>query len=182
MKKLLPIVDWIFPPGAGGRPREEIYSVPTLGWQVPSAPQVSMAPTSEEFAAFESQLAPSLWGSYETNVEQPLIGRFAGSGALGSPMAGVSGAAMNALGQTREQAAKDIRNQVMAPFIQQQTLNAGLLGTHFTQQAKAAREQALLPWQEQITMRQYPYQIMPGKLGGTMPQPVTTTHTSGGGK
>ena len=182
MRKLMPIVDWIFPPGQKGRPREAIYSVPSLSWEVPAAPQVSMAPSSAEFQAYESQIAPSLWGSYRTNVEEPLISRFASTGSLGSPSGGVSGAAMNALALSREQAQKDISNQIMAPFVQQQTVNAGLQGTRFKEASQAASQQALLPWQEAITMRQYPFQIMPGMLGGTMPQPVTTTHSKSGGK
>lgn len=187
MRRLMPVFDYIFPRDAGGQPRSELYDIPALNIETPTATPVSASdyiPGGDQFESVYGKIAPSFWSSYEQDVENPLIGRFAKSGTLGSPVAGVGGSAMAALTQGREKASQDI-NKLAYESAQQPLLQA-LQGAQqmgladFSARSNAATQEAVQPWQALLQERQYPYQILPGILGGVMPQPVVTQQSGGG--
>lgn len=187
LQRLMPTLKSIYP--AKGRPKgEDLYDIPELKYD---APEFKEADVSKYIAGGETydnvynQISPSLWNAYNQNVENPLTNRFAGSGSLGSPVGGVSGAAMDVLENSRRKAGNDIASNAyqlaQAPLTQaMQAENTGLLAK-FNADADARKTQSLMPWQAEIQKLQYPYQILPGLAGGTMPQPVTTTSAPSSG-
>ena len=153
--------------------------------------------TENAFKQVYNMTAPALWDQYERSVENPLINRFAGSGSLGSAVGGLSGAAGDALQNARNTAGNSIAAQAyqlsQAPLMQQMTgdqqaaqaqYQGGLqaLLAQYAAQANAASQEATMPYQATISQLEFPYQIFPGLLGGSMPQTVTTGGSSGGKK
>lgn len=184
MQQLLPVISNIY--GSDGKVHTNLYKQPTLGWTTPTysgADVKDYIAGGKTYQNVYDQIAPSLWQSYESNVENPLINRFAGSGSLGSPIAGLSGASADALEASRRKAGNDISSQAytlaQAPLTA--AMNAANTGSlaQFTANADNAKTSATSNWQSQIQEMQYPFQILPGLLGGTMPTPVTTTSSGG---
>jgi hypothetical protein len=248
-------MDFIFP---GGKPNTQLFDVPNLNITMPEMPSVQQvetpaavtAPTTElptyaaatpditqfvpggaQFEQVYGKIAPSFWDMYQRDVENKLVGKYAGSGRLGSASGGLSGAAADALAEARSRAGNQIMSQAFQAAqqplmqgyagelqsalakagaeygggLQQMGLDAtnamraalanqatALTAGRYNQQAdlsralaeygamtNAAMQQSLLPWQAQLSQATYPYQILPGMVGGTMPQPVVN---SGGKK
>jgi hypothetical protein len=173
---------------------KKLYNIDKLKFNLPQMATpttdiMNYIPGGEMYAQTEQKIAPAFWDTYQRSVENPLINRFAGSGTLGSPVAGASGAAMDALANQRgiagNQIASNVYQAAMNPMLQAyQTEYGGEQARNLAQygaQTNAAMQQALQPWQAQLQMKQYPFQILPSLLGGTMPQPVVE-QPSGGGK
>lgn len=183
MKKLLPIMDTVYP---GGKAATNLYDIPELKYNLPNqeiADVNDYIPQGDIYENVYNKIAPSLWSSYEQNVQNPLVTKFAKSGTLGAPTAGVGGAAMTVLNDSRQKAGNDISSQAyqmaQAPLTQAMQAENAMNQSKYAMQSSVAKAQAELPWQAQIQESQYPYQILPGMLGGTMPQPVTTTKSGG---
>lgn len=162
------------------------------------APGGDVSSNPNQTNAFENvynTIAPALWDQYQRSVESPLINRFAGSGTLGSAVGGLSGAAADALQNSRMQAGNAIASQAytaaQAPLLQQMTGDQqaaqsqyqgalSALLSQYAAQSNAASQEALQPYQATVSQLEYPYQIFSGLLGGSMPQTVVTG--GGGGK
>jgi hypothetical protein len=78
---------------------------------------------------------------------------------------GVSGAAFDVLQANRGKAENQIVSQAY------QSAQTPLLAA-YQQASEAAKSQALDPWKAQIEELQYPYQILPGIVSGTLPPQV----------
>jgi hypothetical protein len=172
--------------------------------QVINAPTYDAGPgaddtwmTQNAYEEVYNTIAPTLWDTYERNVENPTINRFAGSGSLGSAVGGLSGAAADVLQTNRTQAGNSIANQAytasQAPLLQQMTGDQqaassqyqgalSALLAQYAAQANASSTEATQPYQATISQLEYPYQIFPGLFGGSMSQPVTTAGGGGGKK
>lgn len=183
-REVIPTLRWIY---GGKKPREDLYDIPRLRFNLPkiTGPDISKyIPGGEQYEAVYGKIAPTLWESYERSVENPLVNRFAGSGTLGSPVAGLSGAAADALEASRRKAESTIAGQAFQQAMQPlMTDYSGDLQTKMAQygaQVNAAMQGAMKPWEAMISQREYPYQILPGLISGSMPQPVV--RQGGGGK
>lgn len=190
--------NYVFP---GGAPAQTLYDVPGLPTALaqlsPNAPNIGdYIVGSNLYNQVYGTVAPSLWDTYQESVENPLINRFAGSGTLGSNLAGLSGSAADVLLDKRGDAEKNISSQVFQ--YAQQPLSEGFQGalTEFAAEnamnianAQALNQAIGQPWEAGIQAAQYPYQILTGILSGSMPTPfvsqsggTSTTTSSGGGK
>lgn len=152
-----------------------LYDTPELNINLPNI-QDYMA-GGQTYQNAYNQLAPTFWESFQENVENPLIARFSGAGTLGSPVAGVSGAAMDALLGKRGAAEAQIAAQA------HQSAQTPLMAA-YSSEANAALQEAVKPWEANVEELQYPYQILPGVLGGSMPAQVVKQPApeGGGGK
>ena len=149
-----------------------LYEIPELQINLPDIAQYMAG--GQHFQNAYDQLAPSYWNTYNRDVENPLINRFAGSGTLGSAVGGVSGAAMDTMNNSRMKAGDAINAQVTQQIQQPLT-------TAYTAAANAATQEAIKPWEAQIEEYQYPWQTLPGIVSGTLPPKEAESSDGGGG-
>jgi hypothetical protein len=155
----------------GGEGSPDLYDIPELNFSLPNIQDYMAGGTAYQNAY--NQIAPTFWDTYKSNVENPLISRFAGSGTLGSPVGGLSGSAMDALMGKRSAAENQISSQAYASA--QQPLLAA-----YGAESNAAMQKGLKPWEAQMEELQYPYQILPGIVSGTLPPKEVQAQSSGG--
>ena len=148
----------------------DLYDIPELKFNAPDINDYIAG--GDKFNSAYNMLAPTFWDTYQKSVENPLIGRFGGSGMLGSAMGGLSGAAANTLLSSRGQAENQIQSQAF------QAAQTPLLAA-FQQAGEEAKIQGLEPWKAQLEELQYPYQILPGLVSGTLPPKVVEQESGG---
>jgi hypothetical protein len=154
-----------------GEGSPDLYDIPELNFNLPNIQDYMAGGTAYQNAY--DKIAPTFWDTYKANVENPLISRFANSGSLGSAVGGLSGSAMDALMNKRSAAENQISSQAYS------SAQTPLLAAYEAEKS-AAMQKGLEPWKAQIEELQYPYQILPGIVSGTLPAQEVETQSSGG--
>lgn len=138
------------------------------GWNIPSynVPD-AYGPTKNWFNSISPDVMEGLWEPYEFAASQ-LGERMGAGGQLGSARGGYSGTAGDSFGRFYAEAGKDIGTQAW------NMMSPGIMANW---SAQLGQNQNL--WMQQLQRNMYPYSIMSGMLGASMPNTVVNQGSQG---
>jgi len=160
MEAMMPTIRRI---GMAGETGGQLWDVPR--YQVPDI--TSMMPTTETLAAISPDVKAAVMAPYK-ETEQQLLETLGATGGLGSAMGGFSGQGAAGLGKYWGDVAPEYTKSLWGMVAPAQQMGYA---------AELGRERDI--WGQQLQASQFPYTVIPGMAGASMPSPVTT---AGGGK
>lgn len=178
MNLLMPTVKRIGQAGQAGGTLWDVggYDIPSL-YDIPDI--TGMMPTAETMASIAPEVRAGVMAPYK-ETERQLMETLGAGGGLGSARGGFSGQGAAGIGKYWADVAPEYTQSLwsMVQPAQQAGWQAELARgmTGYT----SALDRAKDIWSQEVMAKQFPYSVIPGMAGASMPTPVTSQ--SGGKK
>jgi len=161
------------PAQPGGQQVWDVGAPPAADYQIPSTE--SMMPSKQWWGGISPEVKEGLWAPWNEAAGQ-MMEKMGGSGQLGSARGGYSGTGERALGEFYSKAGQNVGLQAWQ--MTQPAMKTGWAAEYDKTQQDYANQ--MTQWGLEQEAIQYPYKSLPGLMGGTYSQGVTTP-TQGSG-